>query len=56
MSAPRGRCANEENARAFHQGPDTGGVYREAGYIDAALFSMVHRVTRRRCSEGWVHI
>ena len=39
MSAPRGRCANEENARAFHQGPDTVIVHREAGYIDAALFS-----------------
>src|SRR5215467_14331517 len=45
MSAPRGRCANEENARAFHQGPDTVGVHREAGYIDAALFSMVYHVT-----------
>ena len=45
MSAPRGRCAHEENARAFHQGPDTVDVHREAGYIDAALFSMVYHVT-----------
>src|SRR5438876_12064354 len=34
----QGRCANEENARVFHQGPDTSVVHREAGYIDAALF------------------
>ena len=33
----QGRCANEENARVFHQGPDTSVVHREAGYIDAAL-------------------
>ena len=33
----KGRCANEENARVFHQGPDTFVVHREAGYIDAAL-------------------
>src|SRR5207248_2712106 len=34
----QGRCANEENARVFHQGPDTSVVHREAGYINAALF------------------
>jgi hypothetical protein len=34
----QGRCANEENARVFHQGPDTAVVHREAGYIHAALF------------------
>ena len=34
----QGRCANEENARVFHQGPDTCVIHREAGYIDAALF------------------
>ena len=33
----KGRCAHEENARVFHQGPDTFVVHREAGYIDAAL-------------------
>jgi hypothetical protein len=54
---PRGRCANEENARIFHQGPDISSVvHREAGYIAAALFSLVHHVRRRCCSEGWVHI
>src|SRR5438552_7344113 len=52
----QGRCANEENARVFHQGPDTLIVHQEAGYIDAALHLLVHRVTRRRCTEGWVHI
>lgn len=31
-------------------------VHQEAGYIDAALHLLVHRVTRRRCTEGWVHI
>jgi hypothetical protein len=34
----QGRCAHEENARVFHQGPDTAVVHREAGYINAALF------------------
>ncbi len=52
----RGRCAHEENARVFHQGPDTSVVHREAGYINAALHVLVHRVTHRRCTEGWVHI
>ena len=52
----QGRCANEENARVFHQGPDTLAVHQEAGYIDAALHLLVHGVTRRRCTEGWVHI
>jgi hypothetical protein len=33
----QGRCAHEENARVFHQGPDPCVVHREAGYIDAAL-------------------
>ena len=33
----QGRCAHEENARVFHQGPDTAVVHREAGYIHAAL-------------------
>src|SRR6185295_6530734 len=33
----RGRCANEENARVVHQGPDISVVHREAGYIHAAL-------------------
>src|SRR5512147_1405614 len=34
----QGRCANKENARVFHQGPDTAVVHREAGYIHATLF------------------
>jgi hypothetical protein len=36
----QGRCANEENARVFHQGPDTSVVHQEAGYIDAARHFM----------------
>jgi len=53
----QGRCAHEENARNFHQGPDiSSGVQREAGYIDAALFLLLDYVRRRCCLEGWVHI
>src|ERR1043165_6518942 len=47
----RGRCANEENARVFHQGPDTCVVHGEAGYINAALHWGSLRDTRR-FSEG----
>src|SRR5262249_29698403 len=53
MSTPRGRCAHEENARIFHQGPDISSVvHREAGSIDAALFSLLHRVRPRCCSKA----
>ena len=52
----QGRCANEENARVFHQGPDTSEVHREADIYTQPCSYMVHHVTPRRCSEGWVHI
>lgn len=51
---PEGHPARSDPGQIV--GPDTLIVHQEAGYIDAALHLLVHRVTHRRCPEGWVHI